>query len=179
MLWVAMGSLSRQPVTDDRVCGNIRAGDWIHFAWYYLWILSVTVCGRTFQDQPDNLCKVLSTFKETDLKHKLEKCQLLQRKFGCVLHRDQIIICMLLYCKRTYKYLVSGLYPPSGILNIRKHDVSETGYVFFLRWGGQNTLLGLLERANLITVQKKSTSRKYRIATWQLTQCHSYSLLSI
>jgi hypothetical protein len=44
---------------------------------------------------------------------------------------------------------ISGLCPPPGILNTRKHDVSETGCVSVLRWGGGETptLLGPLERA--------------------------------
>jgi hypothetical protein len=38
----------------------------------------------------------------------------------------------------------------SGILETRKHDVSETGSVSVLRWGGKTpTQLSPLERANL------------------------------
>jgi hypothetical protein len=36
-------------------------------------------------------------------------------------------------------YWVFGLLPSSGILENRKHDVSETGSVFFLRLGGEDT----------------------------------------
>jgi hypothetical protein len=42
----------------------------------------------------------------------------------------------------TQNYCVFGLFPSSGILENRKHDVSETGSVSVLRWGP-------LERANL------------------------------
>jgi hypothetical protein len=45
---------------------------------------------------------------------------------------------------------ISGLCPSSWIVNTRKHNVSETGSVFVLRWEeGDTTLLGPLERANL------------------------------
>jgi hypothetical protein len=36
-------------------------------------------------------------------------------------------------------YLVSGLFPSSGILETIKHDVSETGSVSVLRCGGEDT----------------------------------------
>jgi hypothetical protein len=41
----------------------------------------------------------------------------------------------------TQKYWVSGLRPLSEILNIRKHNVSETG--------SASTVLGLLQKTNL------------------------------
>jgi hypothetical protein len=47
-------------------------------------------------------------------------------------------------------------FPSTGVLENRKHDVSESGSVSVLKWGGQDTYsvktctqLGLLERANL------------------------------
>jgi hypothetical protein len=52
----------------------------------------------------------------------------------------------------------SSLCPSSGILNTRNHNVSETGSVSILRWGGGGggqetpTQLGPLERANLNTL---------------------------
>jgi hypothetical protein len=47
-------------------------------------------------------------------------------------------------------YWVFGLFPSSGILENRKHDVSETRSVFVLKWGGKTpTQLGPIERANL------------------------------
>jgi hypothetical protein len=50
----------------------------------------------------------------------------------------------------TQNYWVFGLFPLPGILETRKHDVSETGSVSVFRWGGKTpTHLGLLERANL------------------------------
>jgi hypothetical protein len=50
----------------------------------------------------------------------------------------------------TQNYWVFGLLPTSGILETRKHDVSETGSVSVLRWRGKTpTQLGPLERANL------------------------------
>jgi hypothetical protein len=50
----------------------------------------------------------------------------------------------------TRNYWVFGPCPSSGILETRKHNVSETGSVSALRWGGETpTVLGLLERANL------------------------------
>jgi hypothetical protein len=43
-----------------------------------------------------------------------------------------------------------GLFPSSGILENRKHDVSETGSLSVVRWGGKTpTQLGPLERHNL------------------------------
>jgi hypothetical protein len=41
-------------------------------------------------------------------------------------------------------YWVSGLCPSSGILNTRKHNVSETGSVSIMKWGEGDTLLGPL-----------------------------------
>jgi hypothetical protein len=50
----------------------------------------------------------------------------------------------------TQNYWVSGLCPLSGILNTRKHNVSETGPVSVLMGVKETpTLLGPLERANL------------------------------
>jgi hypothetical protein len=47
-------------------------------------------------------------------------------------------------------FSVSRLCASSGILNISKHNVSETGSVSVLRGGRRrHTLLGHLERANL------------------------------
>jgi hypothetical protein len=45
---------------------------------------------------------------------------------------------------------VFGLFPSSGVLGTRKHDVSGTGSVFVL-WGGETptTQYGPLDRANL------------------------------
>jgi hypothetical protein len=39
----------------------------------------------------------------------------------------------------TENYCVLGLCPSSGILEARKHNVSETGSVSVLRWGGEDT----------------------------------------
>jgi hypothetical protein len=36
-------------------------------------------------------------------------------------------------------YWVFGLFPSSGILGTRKHDVSETGSVSILKCGGEDT----------------------------------------
>jgi hypothetical protein len=50
----------------------------------------------------------------------------------------------------TQNYWVLGLFPSSGILGNAKYDVSETGCVSLIRWGGKTPLqLGPLERANL------------------------------
>jgi hypothetical protein len=53
----------------------------------------------------------------------------------------------------TQDYWVFWTFPPSSILETRKHDVSETGSVSVIRYkGGGNktpTQLGPLERANL------------------------------
>jgi hypothetical protein len=48
-------------------------------------------------------------------------------------------------------YWVFWTFPSSGILETRKHDVSETGSVSILRWEREKTptQLGPLERANL------------------------------
>jgi hypothetical protein len=52
--------------------------------------------------------------------------------------------------KLRQNYCVFGLCPSPGILETRKHNVSETGSVSVLRWNGETPfLLGLLERANL------------------------------
>jgi hypothetical protein len=50
----------------------------------------------------------------------------------------------------TQNYWVFGLCPSSGIIETRKHSVSETGSVSVLRWGEKtSTLLGPFEIANL------------------------------
>jgi hypothetical protein len=55
---------------------------------------------------------------------------------------------MMVYNNRNY--WVFGFCPPSGILEARKHNVSETESGSILRWGGAEApiLLGPLERAN-------------------------------
>jgi hypothetical protein len=51
---------------------------------------------------------------------------------------------------RTQNYWVFGLFPLSGILGTRKHDVSETGSVSVFRCGEKDsTQLGSFDRANL------------------------------
>jgi hypothetical protein len=45
-------------------------------------------------------------------------------------------------------YWVFGLYPLSGILKSKEHNISETGSVSILRCRGTPTLLDPLERAN-------------------------------
>jgi hypothetical protein len=51
----------------------------------------------------------------------------------------------------TQVYWFFWTFPSSGILETRKHEVSETGSVSVLRWEGEKTptQLGPLERANL------------------------------
>jgi hypothetical protein len=51
----------------------------------------------------------------------------------------------------TQNYWVFQLFPSSGILESRKHDVLETGSLSILRWKGEKTptQLSPLERANL------------------------------
>jgi hypothetical protein len=51
----------------------------------------------------------------------------------------------------TQNYRVFGLLPSPCILENRKHDVSETGFVSVLRWREEKTptQLGPLKRANL------------------------------
>jgi hypothetical protein len=47
-------------------------------------------------------------------------------------------------------YWVFGLSPSSGIPGNRKHDVSETGSISVLRYGGESTYsVGSLDKANL------------------------------
>jgi hypothetical protein len=50
----------------------------------------------------------------------------------------------------TQNYWVFGLFPSSGIIGTRKHDVSETGSVSVFRCRGKiPTQMGPLDRANL------------------------------
>jgi hypothetical protein len=50
----------------------------------------------------------------------------------------------------TQNYWIAGLCPSSGILNTRKHNVSETGSVSVVRSGeGGTYFVGSLERGNL------------------------------
>jgi hypothetical protein len=63
----------------------------------------------------------------------------------------------------TQNYWIFGLLPSSGILGTRKHDVSETGSVSFLRCGGETpTQLGALELTS-ITGQLLSDSHSYHL----------------
>jgi hypothetical protein len=56
----------------------------------------------------------------------------------------------VLYHLYTQNYWVFGLFTLSSILETRKDDVWETGYISIYRWGGKTpTQLGPLERANL------------------------------
>jgi hypothetical protein len=41
----------------------------------------------------------------------------------------------------TQTYWIFGLFPSSGIQENRKHDVSETGSVSILRWGGRHSVM--------------------------------------
>jgi hypothetical protein len=50
---------------------------------------------------------------------------------------------------RSQNYWGFGLCPSSGILETRKHNVSETGSVSVLRCEKTPTLMGPLERTNL------------------------------
>jgi hypothetical protein len=52
---------------------------------------------------------------------------------------------MMVY--HTQNYWVFGLFPSSGVLGTRKHDVSETGSVSVLRyvWGGDTYSVGSSE----------------------------------
>jgi hypothetical protein len=49
----------------------------------------------------------------------------------------------------TQNYWFFGLFPSPGILETRKHDVSETGSVSVLRCGGDISQFGPLDKANL------------------------------
>jgi hypothetical protein len=49
----------------------------------------------------------------------------------------------------TQNYWVFGLFPLSSILETRKHNISESGPVSILWWGGTATQLGPLERVKL------------------------------
>jgi hypothetical protein len=52
----------------------------------------------------------------------------------------------------TQNYWVFGLFPSSGILENRKHDVSETGSVSVLRWRGEKTPTQLGPHSNFCLV---------------------------
>jgi hypothetical protein len=49
-------------------------------------------------------------------------------------------------------YWVFGLRPASGILETRKHNVSETGSVSILRWGGRRHLLYWVPKKELTSI---------------------------
>jgi hypothetical protein len=49
----------------------------------------------------------------------------------------------------TQNFWVFGLCPSSSILETRKDSISETRYVYILRWGKTPILLSRSERANL------------------------------
>jgi hypothetical protein len=64
----------------------------------------------------------------------------------------------------TQNYLVFGLCPSSGILENRKHDVSETGCVSVLRWRGKTpTQLGPLKKPISINERKEIQFPKRRV----------------
>jgi hypothetical protein len=72
-------------------------------------------------------------------------------------------------------YWVFGLCPSSGILETRKHNVLETGFVSVLRWGGNtSTQLGPLESANLnhwTAPVKVSVRVTLRLAVYRQSVC--------
>jgi hypothetical protein len=56
------------------------------------------------------------------------------------------------HCMDTQNYWVLGLCPPSGILETRKHYVSEIGSVTMCRWGGKTpSHLGPIEKLTSIS----------------------------
>jgi hypothetical protein len=68
----------------------------------------------------------------------------------------------------TQNYGIFGLFPTPGMLENRKHDVSETGSVSVLRWGGKTpTQLGPLERS---TLHHWTTSVRFTQLFYHLTR---------
>jgi hypothetical protein len=64
----------------------------------------------------------------------------------------------------SHNHFVSRLCPSFGIINTRKHNVSKTGSISILRWGGTPILLGRIERANLnhwTTLSKSKSKLSY------------------
>jgi hypothetical protein len=62
--------------------------------------------------------------------------------------RTCIIWSVLMTAYNTQNYWVSGLCPLCGILNNRKHNVSETGSVSVFRWGkGENYSVGAVRKS--------------------------------
>jgi hypothetical protein len=64
----------------------------------------------------------------------------------------------------TQNLWVSGPCPSSGILNTRKHNVTETGSVFVFSWGGNtHNLLGPLEKLDMFS---SSAEEEIHIICW-------------
>jgi hypothetical protein len=71
---------------------------------------------------------------------------------------------IVLFIYPIQNYWVFGLFPSSGILEIRKYDFSKTGYVSVLRQRGKTpTQLGPLKDLTSITGQPLSDSHSYLI----------------
>jgi hypothetical protein len=71
----------------------------------------------------------------------------------------------------THNCWVFGLCPSSSILKTRKLNVSETGSVSILRWGGKTpTQLGPLERANLNHCEHRHNLQEGLIENSKLAQ---------
>jgi hypothetical protein len=75
---------------------------------------------------------------------------------SCNMFKPVSIRCIKVYTrslssKQSFQnYWVFGLFPSSGILESRKHNVLETGSISILRWGGKTPiLLSPIERVNL------------------------------
>jgi hypothetical protein len=61
---------------------------------------------------------------------------------GRIVELSRIFRVLTMVCK-AQNYCVCGLCPSSGILNIRKHSVSETGSVPIFRWGEGSNRVGV------------------------------------
>jgi hypothetical protein len=72
------------------------------------------------------------------------------------------------------------LFPSFGILETRKHDVSETGSVSVFRWRGKtSTQLGSLERANLNQSVEYRTMEKSKNPVILSVMQHRQNLLNL
>jgi hypothetical protein len=56
----------------------------------------------------------------------------------------------------TQNYWVFGLCPSSGILEARKHKVSETGSVFILKWGGGGDIRAIFKTKHTLSSLMKT-----------------------
>ena len=81
---VMLFQLCKVPATFERLMGSVLRG--LTYDTYLIYMDDVTVIGRTFKEQINNLWKVLQRLRQTILKLNLKKCQLSRKDVRYLVH---------------------------------------------------------------------------------------------